>query len=429
MFHTILKYAASNGLQRAISFLASLLFLKVYSSADVGEYVLMQTIAQLMIPLTTLNITVALTREAKVEIFHVSQLLKNLVRGIVIAYLTVACIYMFSGDFRWICAAVLLGLSEAMYNANVAFLIGRENSNRVLQISLVRIAVFAVLLALTYIKVIDILTFVTVFAVFLISMTLVISLSIITRIQRIVRFKAQSTVSIATMYGYSVATLPHTAALWVSISSDRMLLGMVYGKALVGEYAVAFTLSQTVMILLAGVISAMPPRIMNDFDTWIKPEVILGFIRKIAAVSFAIAVLNLIAFYLNNRFIDIVPNSQKEDLITLAIISSGFFLSLFYVFFASYLYQQRNTKALTKSGFWLLPLNLAIFYGLIHLLGKPGAALGLMFSYITFATAYGLAAVKLVPQLRRVIGGIALVCGAHVSGTIILATLLLTLGY
>ncbi|WP_339764491.1 hypothetical protein [uncultured Sulfitobacter sp.] len=429
MFRTILKYSASNGLQRAISFLASLLFLKVYSAADVGEYVLMQTIAQLIIPLSTLNITVALTREAKNEIHHVSWLLKYLSCGIFGVYLFVALIFTFAGDIRWICAAAMLGLSEALYNSLVAFLMGRENSTEVLKISLLRIFVFFILLIATYMKVIDIQTFITVFSVFLMSMALFILGKIIRRVQLIRRLKAQSQITISTMYGYSIATLPHTAALWVSISSDRMLLGSVYGKAMVGEYAIAFTLSQTVMVLLAGVISAMPPKIMNDIENWLNPQIILGFIRKIAIASFGITALNLLVFYANNRFINIVPNSQSTDLITLALISSGFFLSLFYVFFASYLYQRRNTRALTWSGFWLLPFNLAIFYALIHMFGKPGAAIGLMLAYISFGMAYGAAATRLIPELRQVIMPITLICAAQIGSSVLLAALILELGY
>ena len=429
MFRTILKYSASNGLQRAISFLASLLFLKVYSSSDVGEYVLMQTIAQLMIPLTTLNITVALTREAKAEVFQASQLLKYILRGVIVAYIVVALVHAIAGDIQWISAALMLGLSEALYNAIVAFLMGRENSNQVLRISLVRIFVFFVLLIATYFKYIDIQTFVTVFSVFLVLMSGFILWKIVRRIELIRRFKTQAQIKISTMYGYSVSTLPHTAALWVSISSDRMILGYVYGKELVGEYAVAFTLSQTVMVLLAGAISAIPPKIMNDIQTWSQPTVVLNFITKIAVLSFGITALNLVAFYVNNRFLNLVPNSQKSDLITLAIISSGFFLSLFYVFFASYLYQRRNTRALTRSGFWLLPLNLCLLYGLVTVLGKPGAASGLMMAYITFAIAYGAAAVKLVPEVRKVIVPIVTVCAAQIGATVALAMFILAVGY
>lgn len=423
MFKSILSYAASNGVQRAISFLASLLLLRVYTSAEVGEYVLIQTIAQLMIPLATLNVTVALTREAKVDVFRSVDLLKRISIAVLVAFALAALVFPLAGSWRWICAAVMLGLSEALYNSLTAFLMGRENSTKVLKISLVRVTVFLGLLIAAYLKYLTILQMVVLVATFLVGLSLAVIWSIVLRVQGNLRLQRRSSITISTMYGYSIGTLPHTAALWVSVSSDRTILGALQGKEAIGEYAIAFTLAQSVMVLLAGVISAMPPRIINDVETWTTPSVIIGFIKKIAGLTILINVFALTLFFVNNQFLDLVPNSLSHDLITLSLIGSSYFMSLFYVFFASYLYQRRNTAALTWMGFVLLPVNLAMIYVLVLYFGKIGAAAGLLLSYTGFGVAYGVAAVRLVPELRTILSPLALISLVQILGSLAVAFL------
>lgn len=429
MFKTILSYAASNGMQRAISFLASLLLLRVYSPAEVGEYVLIQTIAQLMVPLATLNVTVALTREASADVFRTVELLKRISIAVITVFILVALIFSLTGSIRWICAAIMLGLSEALYNALVAFLMGRENSTKVLQISLIRVTIFFALLVATYFKFLTIIQLVIVFAGFLVCLSGVTVWLIVNRILNNSRLRLRSSITIASMYRYSIGTLPHTAALWFSVSSDRAILGALTGKEAVGQYAIAFTLAQSVMILLAGVISAIPPRIINDIEYWSKPINIVNFVKKIAMLSFSINIISLLVFYINHQYIHAVPHSSKYDLFTLSILSSGYFMSLFYVFFASYMYQQRNTEALTWMGFGLLPLNVGIIYSLVFYFGKIGAATGLLLSYASFGCAYGRAAVRLVPELRPILLPLALISLGQIVGPLIFALFLLTMAH
>ena len=422
MFKTILSYTASNGVQRAMSFLASLLLLRVYTSAEVGEYVLIQTIAQLMIPLATLNVTVALTREAKVDVYRTTDLLKRISIAMLAVFLIAATVLQFSVTWHWFCVAVILGIAEALYNSLTAFLMGRENSTKVLKVALVRVSVFLGLLVAAYLKYLTIPQFIVLFATFLLGLSLAVIWSIVLRVQGNGLLKRRSSIKISTMYGYSIGTLPHTAALWVSVSSDRTILGALHGKEIIGEYAIAFTLAQSVMVLLAGVISAMPPRIINDTETWTTPTIIVGFIKKIAGLTIGINVLSLTLFFLNNEFLNLVPNSQSGDLITLSLIGSSYFMSLYYVFFAAYLYQQRDTTALTYMGFILLPINLVVIYVFVFFFGKIGAAAGLLVSYTGFGAAYGFSAVRLVPELRAVLAPLALISSIQILGSLAVAS-------
>lgn len=421
MFKTVFSYAASNGVQRAMSLLASLFLLRVYTSAEVGEYVLTQTIAQLMIPLTTLNVTVALTREAKVDLYRTTDLLKRVSIAVLAAFAIATTVFPFVGTWQWFCAAVMLGLAEALYNSLTAFLIGRENSTKVLKISMVRVSVFLVLLIATYLKYLTIMQFVVLIATFLVGLSLAVIWSIVLRVQGNGLLKRRSSITICTMYGYSIRTLPHTAALWVSVSSDRTILGALHGKETIGEYAIALTLAQLVMLLLAGVTSAIPPRIMNDVETWTTPSIIIGFIKKIAGLTIAINVFSMTLFFMNNQFLNLVPNSQSTDLITLSLIGSSYFISLYYVFFAAYLYRQRNTAALTWLGFVLLPTNFAMIYVFVFFFGKIGAAAGLLLSYAGFGASYGFAALRLVPELRAVLAPLALISLGQIFGSLAVA--------
>jgi O-antigen/teichoic acid export membrane protein len=395
----------------------------------VGEYVLIQTIAQLMIPLVTLNVTVALTREASADVFRTVELLKRISVAVVLAFALATLAFYVTDSMRWVCAAVMLGLSEALYNALTAFFMGRESSAKVLRISLIRVSAFFVLLIATYFKWITIIQLVSVFSGLLVLLSAAVIWSIVSRVHNNERLRGRSHIAIGTMYRYSVATLPHTAALWFSISSDRAILGALIGKAAVGQYAIAFTLAQSVMVLIAGVISAIPPRIIKDIEFWKKPANIISFVQKIAGLSLIINFFALSIFYINNQYITLVPQSSLYDLITLSLIGSGYFMSLFYVFYASYLYQKRNTGALSWIGFGLLPLNFGIIYTLVFFFGKVGAASGLLLSYTCFGAAYGWVAVRLVPELRAVVMPLAFISVWQILGSLVFALILLSTAY
>lgn len=427
MIKQIITYAASNGIQRGIAFIASLLLLRSYSSSEVGEYLLIQTIAQLMIPLATLNIAVALTREARVDLYRTVCLLRNISCYLFIAFLLISLIFLQVSSSRWIFVAIMLGLSEALYNVLVAFLMGRENSSSVLKISIVKTMIFTIFLMLSLFNFLSIINFVAFVAFLVILLCVCVIYVIALRVLKINRLKSRSHITYKTMYSYSIGTLPHTAALWISSSSDRAILGAMFGKEVVGQYAVAFTLGQCVMIFLAGVISALPPRIINDPKTWTIPTISINFIAKIAAISLLINVAMLFIFFINNKYFNFIPGSAVNDLITLSLVGSAYFISLHYVFYSSFLYQQRNTTALSTMGFGLLPFNLIVICVAVYFLGKIGAAAGLLMCYTSLSVAYAAAAVRLVPSLRETLIPIAVISGIQVISSLAIALLLLSI--
>ena len=63
MLRLILTYASSNGLSRALVFLAVPLLSNFLEATDLGIYTLTQTVSQLIVPLITFNTGIALMRE------------------------------------------------------------------------------------------------------------------------------------------------------------------------------------------------------------------------------------------------------------------------------------------------------------------------------------------------------------------------------
>lgn len=398
MIRLILFYAASTGLQKGIVFLASLLLVRVFAIEDIGFYVLVQTVGQLIVPILTLNLTVALMRESKQSPFATRRLLALSVRGIFV-FLACAC---FVAGFvplpGWMIFGAQLGITESLFGLAMAVLQGRECVNIILKLSLSKTGGFALVIGAGYLGYLSIqqilgLQLVLGLLVDIVSLKLVFNLLKIGE-------RENKAISIREMISYSVATLPHTAALWLGVSSDRLIIGFIMGKAAIGGYAIAYTMAQMVTLLLSGVITAVPPRIAAEPDIWRDSDFVVQFVKRVALASFGIILLILLAWKINANYLHIIPPGEPNSYILISIIGVGFSFSIYYVLFASYMYLNRETSALKFMGLWLGPINLILMYLFITEFGTVGAGIGLICVYISFGIGYGYMALRLEPSLK-----------------------------
>lgn len=426
MLKLILIYSASTGLQRAIVFLASIALARSYTLAEVGQYILTQTIAQLVIPLLTLNTTVALARESGQNPGAAARLLRRVVAGACAVFLIGTLVAYLFPAIRWAATGVNLGACEAMFVASMALLQGMERAALIFKFALAKTALFAALLLLCYFRFLSIDGFVAGLSVCNFFLAALLARLVITSTTQVGR-PDQAPMDLKGMLKYSVATLPHTVALWISVSSDRLILGAMIGKDAVGRYSLSYTVAQAVMVIVSGVITALPPRIANDPDYWRVPERVVAFVKKTALVCFSTVLMLLLFTYVNRHVLHIVPDTGRLSYFLTAIIGAAFFFSMYYVLFASYLYLNRDTSALSKAGMLVGPLNIALFVALIHFFGATGAALGLVCAYATFGVAYGTAAIALEPGLKPAVRPIAMISLGFLCLTVMLAYLMWTL--
>jgi O-antigen/teichoic acid export membrane protein len=401
MLNKIIIYSASTGMQRAITFLAALVLAKNYAMAVVGEYVLMQTIAQLLIPLMTLNVTVALGREANANPHGAAKLIRYVwaAASAVTAFALVSGV-LFETQYWWL-FGIALGASEAIFSSANAFFLGKERSTKILTMSMIKAVGFIVLISLASLHFIDM--YMMVFC--MVVQNYVISTYFAHQAIGTVSKHSLSgleAVSPNQMLLYSLATLPHTAALWASVASDRLLLGTLIGKEAVAQYIMSYTIAQSVTLVSSGIISALPPRVANDPETWRTPSHVVSFLTNVAKICLLVTFLNIAFVYVDRKYLGLVPNLTEQSYLLVGLMSTSFFCSVFYVFFASYLYLDRTTDALKTAGFFLAPLNLLVMYVGVSFWGLVGAASALLFSYFSFAVAYGCAAA----QIEKFIGKI-----------------------
>lgn len=425
MLKLILIYSTSTGLQRAIVFLASIALAHSYSLAEVGQYILTQTIAQLTIPVLTLNTTVALARESGQNPAKSARLLSYVAAAAASVFLLGSLVAWLFSSLRWSAMGVNLGACEAMFVAAIAYLQGSERVGLIFKFSTVKTALFATLLFLCYANLISIDGFIVLLGTvnFLLAGLLV---ALVLRAARRTAHPDLSDVSVKDMLKYSVATLPHTVALWISVSSDRLILGALVGKEAVGRYSLSYTVAQAVMVIVSGVITALPPRVANDAPFWRIPTNVVGFLKKTALGCFGAVAMLLLFTALNTHFLHLVPDTGPLSYFLIALIGSAFFFSIYYVLFASYLYLNRDTSALSKAGILVGPVNIGLFFVLIHFFGALGAAVGLVFSYLNFGAAYGYAALKLEPGLKPALRPLALLSFGFVGASLLLASFMWT---
>lgn len=407
-------------MQRALAFLAVPLLSGYFSLSDLGEYSLTQAFAQFAIPVLTANCTVALAREAFNNPKAAMGLLNRVSLFTVIVGTLAAIATYFADAPTWITLGCILGSSEACFATSTGTLQGREDAHLVFIASFVKtiglgLAILAApLFHLSWQQLV----------LLQIGNSMIASLiafgSAHLAIKPLLASGDKEQISIETMVRYSAATLPHTVALWLSISSDRLLLGALRGRDAVGAYAIVHPLALAIMLLMSGVIVALPTRIAADPDTWRAPAYPSQLIRRLTLTVGSVLILGIIALAINKYF-HIFPIVQPHYILVYACLGFGFYLSFYYVLFSSYLYLNRNTASLGYAGFYLGPINLGVMASLVWIGGGVGAAFGQMFCYTSFAVAYFIYARRLEPGLNSV-GKNAL----HDSATLLAVLLLLT---
>lgn len=394
MLKNIIIYSSSAGLQRALTFLAAIILAKSYEMASVGEYAMMQTIAQLIVPILTLNVTVALTREANSNPYGVYKIMLYVFK--VASAITVISLLFgvyFKDEYWWL-LGISLGATEAIFVCANSYFLGKEKSIRIFAMSFIKILLFMLLIVLALLHVIDIF----VFSCILVIQNYVIgSLFLRQAIQSAdsSKLKTKELVTPKEMFIYSLATLPHTAALWISVSSDRLLLGAMLGKEVVAQYVVSYTIAQSVMLVVSGVASAMPPRVINDPDKWRTASHVVEFLANLVKACFLIIFASLLFIYFDRKYFSVIPNISYQSYLQISLLGTAFLFSSLYVFYASYLYLNRQTNILKLAGFYLAPLNLIVMILAIYFFEQVGAAVGLLFTYFSFSLVYGFAASRI----------------------------------
>ena len=393
MLNKIVIYSTSTGLQRAITFLAALVLAKSYSLMDVGEYVLMQTIAQLMVPLLTLNVAGAVGREANANPHGAIKLIRN-VRAVasVVTGFAILLGLLFE-TYYWFLFGIALGASEAIFACGNAFFLGKESSVKILTMSMVKAVGFMILIGLAFLQIIDMYVLMLCIVILNSAIAAYLAHQAIGTVPKQDSFNSEG-VSPKKMLLYSLVTLPHTAALWVSIASDRLLLGALIGKTAVAQYTMSYIVAQSVALVSSGVISALPPRVANDPETWRTPSHVVSFFTNLSLVCLLVTCVNIAFVYVDRKYLGLIPHLTEQSYLLVGLISSGFFCSVLYVFFSSFLYLNRTTAALKTTGFALAPLNFLVIYAGVSLGGQVGAAAALLFSYLSFGVAYGFAAAR-----------------------------------
>jgi O-antigen/teichoic acid export membrane protein len=399
LLRLILLYTAATGFQRAIVFLVTPLVGTVYALAELGTYTLVQTISQFAVPFLTLNAAVALTRESCDRPGDARLLLKLVCKAVPAIGSAAFIIGYFGGAPLYLIYGFAIGAAEALFASGTAVLQGREASKLFVSVALSKSIRFVIVIlgaprvALPLEHMIQA----------QLANSLLHSLLVLWLAFKQLRASPCEPRALKRQLKYSAATLPHTIGLWVTASADRLVIAAVLGGAAVGAYSVPYTIGQVMLLFVSGLITAIPPRISSEPEKWRDPAYVRRFISffGLGGAVVASGLVLLVAF--DSRFLGLIPGNVGDSGFIVAGLATGFFSAFYYVFFASYMYLNRDTSALAIWGPFVAVVGGGLCYGLVVHFGITGASYTQLTCYILFATLYGRKAVALEPSLRSVI--------------------------
>ena len=399
MLRLILTYASSNGLSRALVFLAVPLLSNFLEATDLGIYTLTQTVSQLIVPLITFNTGIALMREI-IDNPRPVDLLFQWITLFAVLIIALGAVFL-QISFSWVAIALIIGSAEAIQSSAVAIFQGKEQAGHIFGVALFRNLMFGTTVAVAYIHKFDVKTLLFVqAAVYCISAVAAFILARRLVRRSLVDAAKGEKIGLKAMFLYSALTLPHTAFLWLSASSDRLLLGAIRGKGALGEYAIAFTFGQIALLVTSGVAMALPPRVARDPENWTNQAFLRRFTLLTGAACLAAHLFALVVIYVDRLTIHQFSKMTSDGVYIIAIISTAAFSSIMYVLYASFLFHHRSTSKLPMAATLAGLTNLVSMSGMVYAFGAVGAAAGLLISYLSFGFFYSRVAAAVHPESR-----------------------------
>ncbi|MDH5717007.1 MAG: polysaccharide biosynthesis C-terminal domain-containing protein [Spirochaetia bacterium] len=381
---SIMLYGIAAGLNKGISILYIPFLTKFLTLSQVGIFSIIQTIAQILSAVLSMNGASAIIREgANDDIKAIELLNRFLLNTLILCSVFIPIVYFFDGtEPKEYFIASILTLSEAAHLLLLSWLRVKDKVNHYLIfVSLKSLGILVFFLIVLY----NHMPFIYIFVV-QILWNLTLSFFYIFIIHSKAKYRGifKWDTAFNSILAYSFFLIPHNIAQWIMSGSDKILIKYIIDNKSVGMYTISYTLCLLLMLLNSGLAIGLPVFIIKNYKSWISKKNRLIFLIFYSIASIIIYILIYFILYIDKNYFVFIKFYDKiiYDLI-IWIFSGIYFLGSYYIY-ANIIFYHRKTKVISAITLFSAIFNIVLSFYLIYEYGIKGAAIGTFFTYLIY---------------------------------------------
>ena len=387
-------YVLVNIINKAIPFILLPIIIRLLSAEDFGKYSLFLTIEGLLIPIITLNLSVALSKHYFVEGINLKKYISTIFFGMLlislIFYLIVRLIpdsiIAISGMDKYY---FNLAIFTAFIGASIAMILNLFRLQRKpisYGVFIICQSLFLLLVVIIFINfkpdfntIINAKVFVTI-AFFIASIILLLKINLFAIEFDMFWFKKAFKFSFPTVF-YSLSAI-------LFVSSDRFLIENFLGFEELGYYAATYQLASIISLLGLSVNSAWMPWLFENLeknDNKINITIVKLSYTLIAVFIFIGFIFSIIYPFLAKIYL---PMDFHSYIWLGNLFIAGFVFEAIYLIVSPYLYYVEKTIYNFYIGIFIAAFNITINYIYIPIYGISAAAYSMFFSWLFLALLF-----------------------------------------
>ncbi|APC97364.1 lipopolysaccharide biosynthesis protein [Francisella frigiditurris] len=379
MKKNIFLYACSIALNRGSLLLFFPFLAASFSLSSFGKWNLIIIVANLLMPILTLNGSSSILREGSLDICKGNYLLKKYLLFTTVLNVTLLFILFVFFSTSWIIYSVLIGFLEGIIYLIITYYRVLDKAFIYFFINLLKILVL--FLVILYVTIYQTTLYVLLVYYILALLLFVVFVIIHLFIKNNIDYKQTS---VEKALKFSILLIPHGISQWIMSSSDRVIIEYVLGSAMLGVYSLAFSISAGLMLINSAIILIVPTYMIKSYDMWKTRLYDKKIIKIYTLVSICLFFIILLICSVDNKFTHILKYYNRNMVMIIYFIYFGIYLLGLYYFYANYLFFHAKAYIISKTTFYTAILNIMLTCLFAYILGVLGAAIATFISYICY---------------------------------------------
>ena len=387
-------YTLANGINRASAFVYIPFLLQILSISDFGNFALIQSLSQLLIPIFLISSTSAVIRESKNGLDKSHKVYQTFSTKILVMNALGCFILIWSDSPNMYFFSVMLALAGGIHELNLAWFKVNDSFLKFILQVIFRIVPLLILFMLAHdgMDLYDILKY-----QYFITLTSGLSFQIIElKLKYIFRYPLYKSI-----VSYTVFIIPHGMGIWALSSSDRFIVKYLTNDTLLGYYSLGYSIAMLLSFLNSGLSSTIPQIVAKEYEKIDIKAFGTKIIKTYSIATIALFLAICLFLAIDDSIFNLLKYHNKEVYLVFLFAFLGIYMLGHYYFFSFFLIYFKKTATLAKISLLAASINVLMTTMLVLTISIVGAAISSFFSYITYLALVYNAANKLEPHLSK----------------------------
>lgn len=379
----LIIYGFSVGINRGAILILMPFLLHIFSVQDFGLFSYVQLLFQLISPIISLNIIVAMSREGADNPAKALYIYNKFLAPLVLITLSLSGLcYLLTwvnleSIYVWI---LLLAGVEAWHNMLLNYYRAVEKNWIFLFFSLAKTLGLLIVYWIFHSQKPDAILD----HYLLLQLIWAIFIGVIFHILIKSNIKNKILVPLKDAIISSVILIPHTLALWIIASTGRFFMKELLGNYELGIYSKVFNVAMVLMIINSGIGIALPQQIIKNYSNWITGNLRYNYFKYYSLATVILYLSLLSGIWIDNNYLHLYKIDFDKYGFDFMFIFIGFYFLGYYYVYSNILFALRKNKTLALITTFTAILSVIVNYILIYNFRMVGASISVLTIYFLY---------------------------------------------